>query len=241
MLVFDDSLLALDEGVLVFDDGVLAFDEHWLPFDADVLVFDEFLLVFASGRLAFDGERHGVRSEWLAPREAEPNDHERRTDLLTERAGESHRNHDAHDPALDAPGVLAADGAAGALHEVRGAAPPMDQGDHPRDGGRDDTTTGRRARGFARVGGGPRRRRRGTDAQPAPPAPVAPPPLPVAPGGAPRRDANEAHARGVWERVPIYPGVELHVRLDANPKARKLAMTIEETFAKSTRGGTEGA
>ncbi|MGO8999337.1 MAG: helix-turn-helix domain-containing protein [Polyangiaceae bacterium] len=77
--------------------------------------------------------------------------------------------------------------------------------------------------------------------KPAPPAPVAPPPLPVAPGGAPRRDANEAHARGVWERVPIYPGVELHVRLDADPKARKLAMTIEETFAKSTRGGTEGA
>jgi DNA-binding transcriptional MerR regulator len=67
---------------------------------------------------------------------------------------------------------------------------------------------------------------------PGPPPPtVAPPPPPVAPTRAPdlTHHASEAHrSRGVWERVPICPGVELHVRLDADPEARRLARTIEE-------------
>jgi DNA-binding transcriptional MerR regulator len=58
-----------------------------------------------------------------------------------------------------------------------------------------------------------------------PPSPVAPPPAPTSPA----RDALAAERR-VWEHVPICPGVELHVRIDADVEARKIALLIEQTF-----------
>jgi hypothetical protein len=63
--------------------------------------------------------------------------------------------------------------------------------------------------------------------EPVPEPAPEPPPVPPAASG------ESSHR--VWERVPICPGVELHVRLDADVGARKIALTIEETFGTSAR------
>jgi DNA-binding transcriptional MerR regulator len=80
----------------------------------------------------------------------------------------------------------------------------------------------------------------------APPSPAreAPPPVvepePVAPPITPVRlgvyRPERAVARARWEHVAICPGVELHVRSDADGEALRVAREIEETYALRAGG-----
>jgi hypothetical protein len=73
---------------------------------------------------------------------------------------------------------------------------------------------------------------------PPPPAPVVATAVAMAPSPG-QRDvgyhAAAAHARKheLWEHVPLCPGVELRIRLDADTEARRVAREIEETFGGS--------
>jgi Ca-activated chloride channel family protein len=44
--------------------------------------------------------------------------------------------------------------------------------------------------------------------------------------------AENARAREVWEHIPICPGVELRVRVDADSEAKRVARAIEDAFAR---------
>lgn len=65
---------------------------------------------------------------------------------------------------------------------------------------------------------------------PAAVAPVAPIEAVAPPRRGPYR-AERAIARERWERVAICPGVELHVRADADDEAVRVAREIAETYA----------
>lgn len=55
----------------------------------------------------------------------------------------------------------------------------------------------------------------------------------AAPAPPPSLEPQGAHAREAWERIVLAPGLELHVRRDAGPEARRMA----EDIAARRQGG----